>query len=717
MTDSTSSAFASRQFWQIPLDFSCLEDQKSEDEGAERSGAPSKRLTPSTSWGGASTAAPTSCGIDYWRLPLPAADGSLLSSDEDEDRPQACAASVPVGSMVATNSLAAEHGQAEQTEAAALAHDDAGVEAPAPKPRPRLSLQELRALLDRSDTWQEQLDARMRLLQESQSQLSTLLQQSRKQDQGPQQAQEQSTKRMDGLLPPEISERFLCWLDVRSLLVAATTCREWAPVGPRWRTLGLADWGDDSCRSRRDYRTKLDRWRGLRQCLTSLQGSPASASVIGSPVRKRLFKALETLAEMISAPSPGAKYPSEVLELVRSTDGIRLLLALLEDESPHPRLLSVRCLADLAAHESERSEIRPEIVSHGALVRMFLEDEDADLVEAGSRLMINLHGSTPGVPLSARRRGPAGFGAHAGVAGSDAGLARASKGRAGSSASLDAWTGVWTGEMRYARGGERHSTMRLVLGPYGDPAIEQATEAFQDFIIARHRGDGGSGLSSSGGEAGGFGGREADAGGSSSTGAHPSTQPGRNMRAEGDGAAFWNYFGFLASSDFDCADEASRYIDEQIARRRTVRSPAQGSAPTRLPALVGAGWDEQNGAFTVEGTLRPSTSAPSTSPVLAGASPVFLRLRYESRRSTLELTGFLAEGRADVQGQAHPCMLYGVWATAPSHHKHLFALQRIAGASESTAFLPSAGEPWDVRGAGEGGAASVCGPRTQVRQE
>merc|ERR1719323_2587983 len=87
--------------------------------------------------------------------------------------------------------------------------------------------------------------------------------------------------------------------------------------------------------------------------------------------------------------------------------------------------------------------------------------------------MLNLHdsvGRTPGAPLTSRRRGPVAWAEASGKLGGaelDAATAAA------------AWSGIWTGEMRYARGGERHATLRLILGAEGDPAVEQATMALR----------------------------------------------------------------------------------------------------------------------------------------------------------------------------------------------------------------------------------------------
>jgi len=115
---------------------------------------------------------------------------------------------------------------------------------------------------------------------------------------------------------------------------------------------------------------------------------------------------LITLAELRSARKPSAKYPSQIQDLMRSTYAGKTLLALLDDESPYLLCLAVRCLADLASDENQRADLRSEVVKRGPLVRMLLEGQDAELVEAAARMMINLHGGAPGTPLVTRRRGP-----------------------------------------------------------------------------------------------------------------------------------------------------------------------------------------------------------------------------------------------------------------------------------------------------------------------
>jgi len=460
-------------------------------------------------------------------------------------------------------------------------------------------------------------------------------------------------------MPPEIVGRTFWHLDFSSLARAMHACHEWTRLARnkvRWQWLCEADWGLQHEGSWHEYRNRLGRWRVLQSTLASLKGSGCPSGICGSFARRRLFEALEALVEL-GAQDPDARYPSQVHALLRSTEASRTLLALLEDESPHLLCLAVRCLADLVSRDdAERSALRTELVQRGALIRRLLEGEDVDVVESAARLMLNLHGGAPGTPLSTRRRGPAAFAEE---------RACSAAGRATAVAAAAAWTGVWAGEMRYARGGERHAALRLVLGAAGDPAVAQAVAAMRAAGDADGGGPGGPGSGSSGA--------------GSSSGAPL-------MRAEGK-AEYWHYFGFLADSDFDCAHETLKYVDEQIRRQREVSS-SQQHRPRRqeVSLLVGAGWDEQNGAFVAEAPLpyaverapsSPNGSAGGVSVAMTNAVPLRLSLRYESR-GTYELTGFLAEGAGEPGGRARAPVLYGVWATAPSQHKHLFALRLLA---------------------------------------
>ncbi|CAE8583626.1 unnamed protein product, partial [Polarella glacialis] len=284
----------------------------------------------------------------------------------------------------------------------------------------------------------------------------------------------------------------------------------------------------------------------------------------------------------------------------------------------------------------ERLALRAEIVRRGPLVRELLEGEDIDLVEAASRLMLNLHGTATGVPLGTRMRGPM---AHVELmppasdqdvgeanvqtapspSASASGLLRCSSGSSSglpsptsspSSAEksnreswnwASAWCGVWEGEMCYARGGERHAALRLVLHSAaepgsGDPGAwgsrQQAEEALRVEVEEACRISGGAAASSQG--------SPSQSGRSGANGRVP-------VRA-GANAEYWHFFGFLADSDFDCASETVKYVDEQIRRRRQPSSPShtgpvKSPHSAKVPTLVGAGWDEQNGLFTAEAQL------------------------------------------------------------------------------------------------------------------
>ena len=374
-------------------------------------------------------------------------------------------------------------------------------------------------------------------------------------------------------------------------------------------------------------------------------------------------------------------------------------MALLEDESPHLRCLAIRCLADLACHEEERRELREDIVGQGRLVRELLEGEDMDIVEAAARMMLNLHADIgAGQPIQARLRGPRAFADQAllasapalaasapptpaSTAASSAATAAASlPATPSSAAAASAWAGAWEGEMRYARCGDRHAALRLVLGPAGSPATECA---MAEFLPAPE-------LSAA--EAAPEDGTED---GAPEVGSTPPRR--REMLCAEGSAEYWNFFGFFPSSDFDCGKEKWSYCDEVSERRR--QQPASPSAflpPAKASAsgmmLAGAGWDEQNGPFLAEATFTERVAVPqrpssqrgpqNQASFTANAVPLRLTLKYLTRGGTFEFTAFIA-------GDDEP-VLYGVWATAPSHHKHLFSLRRAAPQPGSS----TAGKPW-----------------------
>jgi len=420
--------------------------------------------------------------------------------------------------------------------------------------------------------------------------------------------------------------------------------------------------------SRSEYRSRLRRFRSMQTTLQTLKGSGCPTGVTGSASRRRLFEALEMLVDLGAVQEASAVYPAQVPSLLQDSEAWRTLLALLEDESPHLQWLAVRCLADLAASmEAQRAEqgsaclrlvIREEVVRKGALVRAILEGDDVDLVEAFARLMLNLHGSKPGGPLGAAQRGPL-------AVLEAAGCPLPSCPETDQTRSLDltmakhwaqAWSGLWIGEMCYARGGDTHAGLRLILGLQGDPQVERATEAL------------------------------AAAAADMDPSQHPASSSSRRSGRASASAEYWRYFGFLADTDFDCATETVRYIEEQIRRRREPSSIAEVARSATCASsgkelmLMGAGWNEQDGFFTAEAQLP---KVPSSATGGAGAVPLRLVLKFASGWSTYELTAFLTDGWCEGKSSRVPT-LYGVWATTPSQHRHLFALRR-AGSLDSLA--------------------------------
>jgi len=337
-----------------------------------------------------------------------------------------------------------------------------------------------------------------------------------------------------GQLPPELTGRVFWQLDVASLARAMYTSREWARharVRSRWQHLCTSDWGlQKQVGSWQDYRLRLARWRSLQVALAGLSGSDCPSGICGSLARRRLFDALESLVELGAARDLDARYPAAVPELLRSTQASGTLLTLLEDESPHLVCLSVCCLADLVArcNTEQREELRSKIFRRGALIRRLLEGDDADIVESAARMMLNLHGSAPGIPIATCRRGPVDFASTLPVHGEqvDEGLGadtREPETKATTSAeAAHAWSGVWCGDMCYARGGERHAVLRLILGTPEDPALEQAIAGIRDADAEQ--------LAS-----------RSDAAGGGSSSSNNNTR--QLMRAEG-GAEYWRYFGF-----------------------------------------------------------------------------------------------------------------------------------------------------------------------------
>jgi len=207
--------------------------------------------------------------------------------------------------------------------------------------------------------------------------------------------------------------------------------------------------------------------------------------------------------------------------------------------------------------------------------------------------------------------------------------------------------------MHYARGGEQHAILKLILGAPRDHSTIAAMAHVQQHV---------SDLATS------------------------ATQNARSMRG-GGGAEYWRDFGFLAASDFDGAEDVASYVDQLIARRQALSPSVASSAlieDHHQLFMVGAGWDDQNGAFIVK-ACKP-TPCTKAGP-LSSAVPLHLQLSYEGRGSRYELTAFLAEGVSINDESMNSRVLYGVWATAPSQHKHLFSLSRLG----------SLGEPWRLQ--------------------
>lgn len=426
-----------------------------------------------------------------------------------------------------------------------------------------------------------------------------------------------------GCLPPvEISRRVFIFLDVQSLVRGACACAEWARIGRakgRWKILCEADWSLIGG-SRKEYRKQLEKWREMKSTLAGLKGKGYLGNSFGSSVRRQLIRALQMLCELSVVATPSAAYPSNVPALVRETGAIDTLLTLLDDESPHLLCLAVRCLADLAVDEAHRHALCEGMEPHLASLRTHLEGHDMELKEASARVLLNLRSEVPGAPLNARRRGPMAF---------------CNARRGGAVALAASWTGVWVGEIRYARDGSRHASLALSIGHVGDPAVERAGMLLEQQGIAR------GGCVSSGG------------GASSSSSSCASRQS--------DPEDLWRSIGLLARA----TEETS-------------------SGPTLSTSLYGAGWEERSGAFAAELRLPTVAEGSSTtsgaSTALSPAVPLCVVLRYTDRMCLTELTCFLTEGR-NYDGECIP-VLYGVHgvhggATMVGRHRHLFALRRV----------------------------------------
>lgn len=652
--------------------------------------------------------------VDYWRLPL------SLDLDEIELQEKEAAGR---DEKHVTEETAATAPGVDRLEQAGELNESIEAEA-SPISKPQNKTQEINDMLDRCRVERGEFDKNLRELEEVQMRLKALVSRAQKQE-----FEVSLTKRQEGVssgkaatelvergtLPSEVLSFVMWCLDFESLARAGTVCSEWNQFSrseDRWIRLLATDWGvyatppaplppvTPSSRSKsgpsspqsralpaavQDYRHCLNRFRQMHSTLASLNTSGISA-VCGSLARKRVFEALELLVDLGSSRDQKSFYPSQVPELLHKLGSWRSLLVLLDDESPHLQWLSVRSLADLVGSEAAQTEppqsagglpvlaapgtsvrllVREEIVRRGALIRELLEGDDIDLVESSARLMLNLHSSFPGTPLGASMRGPYGVLQAQGFCKSDFSGSPSSSSLAAAEIWAQAWSGVWIGEMCYARGGEKHADLRLILGLQGDPAVDRGSEALRaaaGLTDAQHD-------------------EEPEEASSSS---------GRRSVRTSPSAQYWHYFGFLANSDFDGPVDTVRYIDEQMRKRRQQpASPSQSNSGTlgKDLKLVGVGWDEQNGLFTAEAQLpkMPTVSALRSrgrSGVLgadleSGAVPLRLKLRYDRSWSSYELTAFLTDGRAGEasKGARVPAM-FGVWATAPSQHKHLFVLRR-----------------------------------------
>jgi len=262
-------------------------------------------------------------------------------------------------------------------------------------------------------------------------------------------------------------------------------------------------------------------------------------------------------------------------------------------------------------------------------VRSYLEGDDKDLIEAGTRMLLNLQTDAVCTPLSLRRRGP---------------LAFVEERRAPTPTALAAtWAGVWSGEMRYTRGGQRHAGLRLVIGFQGDPVAARIAAQMASWHDTR-----------------------AAIGASFSS---SSSSQGRLQKT----ASFWE----ASTGDFlEWCNELSLTAEEVYA---------QAAAEAWDPNLTGAGWDQLSGSFTVEACLpQPAVAAKAAasgvSHTQSSAVPVKLVLRYEDRMCACELIGFLSEGSGSCGEKV--CALYGIWglSVGPTQQRqsHLFILQKVA---------------------------------------
>lgn len=506
--------------------------------------------------------------VDFWRLPMPV----LLDSPRDEVPEE-----LSPKSHVAP--LATPASDASTIESL----DEAPTPAPAVLP-PRAMATEITDMLTRCKAERFDFEQNLRELEEVQARLRALMVKAGEQErrvvhttretEGP---GEDLCNEAKSVLPPDVWHGVFWFLDCESLRLASCCRKGFSDAEELWTRLLHSDWGVTvTLGSIRLYRRWLQRFRQMSSTMEGLKGG-CLTGVTGSLSRKRLFEALESLVEL-GLVRETAFYPSQLPRMLEGCGAWKTLLSLLEDESPQLQWLATRCLADLVGSgpESLRLKVREEVVRRGYLVRALLEGDDLDLVEAASRLMLNLHHVTM-APLKGSR-GPHGILESEGF---DVGCFASENQALDKTAAetwAQAWSGLWHGEMCYARGGDSHAALRLVLGLADNPALELAAAELASLAQA-------GGLDAS-------------------------------RRRSTANAEYWRSFGFLASTDFDCAMETVHYIEEQIQRRREAqasqgRQHATCATSGKDLKLIGVGWNEENGFYTAEAQLpkMPGRSA------------------------------------------------------------------------------------------------------------
>lgn len=569
-----------------------------------------------------------SAPVDFWRLPLP-----VLDSPRDE---------VPEDLSPKSHVVPLATPASDVSTIASLDEVPTPTPAPAVQVPPRAMATEITDMLTRCKAERFDFEQNLRELEEVQARLRALMVKA-----GEQERQVVYTKETEGpveelckesVLPPDVWHGVFWFLDCETLRLASCCRKGFSDAEELWTRLLHSDWGVTvtTLGSIRLYRRWLQRFRQMSSTMEGLKGG-CLTGVTGSLSRRRLFEALESLVEL-GLVRDTAFYPSQLPRMLEGCEAWKTLLSLLEDESPQLQWLATRCLADLVGSglEDLRLKVREQVVRRGYLVRALLEGDDLDLVEAASRLMLNLHRVTM-APLKGSR-GPHGIleseGFDVGCFASE----NQSLDKTAAETWAQAWSGLWHGEMCYARGGDTHAALRLVLGLADHPALEMAAAELASLAQA-------GGLDAS-------------------------------RRRSTANAEYWRSFGFLASTDFDCAMETVHYIEEQIQRRREAQAERRGRPHATCASsgkdlkLIGVAWNEENGFYTAEAQLP---KMPGRS---AGAVPLRLSLKAQATGNVAyELSGFLTYGEKGEGGRVP--VLYGVWATSPSQHQHLFALRRV----------------------------------------